>query len=374
MKTIISGILIVVLIGSFNIQNSFGHEPNFEVKSTEDILEFCEFFYEEYQLLGVNDLIQQHPSYPNLRGCEILYKHIAWNSAHQARDIVLIAEIEKYLGSSDYIKERHLQNLGEIPEWVKREARLWINGENQDIGFAYGIRALIESGVIKFNFMEGMCYENQLCVKEGNFIKYSHSDKYGNNESLKHTIKSIKNVDFKVNDSEITVNDSEITIETEIISHEGVSNEVITLDSKGIVKTDECCKYYEFLIPLPIKMGDSIPGNMKIVAETTYTINGQTRSSWLASDSTSQNVKNIDKKSGLVFLYEHHETKVLTVGEITRIIDTNYFDAKYDMELHQTLIPKWWKTTTSWLLDGMISDTEYLQAIENLMSRNILRV
>lgn len=367
MKTIISVILIVVLICSFNIQNIFGHEPNFEVNSTEDILEFCEFFYDEYQLLGVYDLIQQHPNYPNLRGCEILYKHVAWNSTHQARDIVLIAEIEKYLGSSNYIKERHLEKSGEIPEWVKREAQLWINDENQDVGFAYGIRTLIESGVIKFNFIEGVCYENQICVKEGNFIKYSHSDKYGNNESLKHIIKSIKNVNF-------TTNDSEIVIETEKISHEGVSNEVIILDSKGIIKTDECCEYYEFLIPLPIKMGDSIPGNMKIVAETTYTINGQTRSSWLASDSTSQNVKNIDKKSGLVFSYKYHETKVLTVGEITKIIDTNYFDAKYDMELHQTLIPKWWKITTSWLLDGMISETEYLQAIENLISRNILRV
>jgi len=65
---------------------------------------------------------------------------------------------------------------------------------------------------------------------------------------------------------------------------------------------------------------------------------------------------------------------VSTVCEITKIIDTNYFDAKYDMELHQILIPKWWKTTASWLLDGIISETEYLQVIENLILRNILRV
>jgi len=374
LKIIILGIVLVVLIGSFNIQNSFGHEPDFAVSSTEDILKFCEFFYDEYQLLGAYDLFQQHQNYPNLRGCEILYKHVAWNSTHQARDIVLIAEIEKYLGTSDYIKERHLEHLGVIPEWIKREAQLWINDENQDSDFAYGIRALLESGVIKFNFTEETCYENKICVKEGNFIKYSYSDKYGNNESFKHTIKSIEDTNFTINDNENTVNNSEIMIEIEKISHEGRTKEGITLNSEGIIKTSECCQYYEYIIPLPINLGDSIPGNMKIVAETTYTINDQIRSSWLASDSTNQNIKIIDKKSGLVFSYKHHETKVLTVGEITKITDTNYFDVKYDMESHQTTIPKWWKITTSWLLNGNISETEYLLAIENLMSRNILRV
>lgn len=367
LKIIILGIVLVVLIGSSSIQNSFGHDPDFAVRSTEDILKFCEFFYDEYQLLGAYDLFQQHQNYPNLRGCEILYKHVAWNSTHQARDIVLITEIEKYLGTSDYIKERHLDHLGIIPEWVKKEAQLWVNYENQDTDFAYGIRALLESGAIKFNFTDETCYENKICVKEGNFIKYSYSDKYGNNESFKHIIKSIESTDF-------TVNDSEIMIEIEKISHEGRTNEVITLDTEGIIKTSECCQHYEYLIPLPISLGDSIPGNMKIVADTTYTINDQTRSSWLARDSTSQNVKIIDKKSGLVFSYEHHETKVLTVGETTKITDTNYFDVKYDMESHQIVIPKWWKITTSWLLDGKISETEYLLAIENLMSRNILRV
>jgi hypothetical protein len=64
----------------------------------------------------------------------------------------------------------------------------------------------------------------------------------------------------------------------------------------------------------------------------------------------------------------------LTVGDETKITDTNFFNTKYDMGLHQTQIPEWWKITTSWLLDEKISESEYLRAIENLISRNIIRV
>ena len=136
----------------------------------------------------------------------------------------------------------------------------------------------------------------------------------------------------------------------------------------------ECCKYYEFVISLPIVMGDNISENVKIVAETTYNLDNKVRKSWLASDETGQNVKIIDKKTGLVFSHEHHETEVLTIGDETKITETNFFNAKYDMELHRTKIPEWWKTTTMWLLDGQISESEYLRALENIMSRNILTV
>lgn len=85
----------MVLVGSFNTQSILGHQPDFNVNTVEDILEFCEFFYKEYLLLGLDDLSLQHKQFPNLRTCSILYDHIAWNSQHQLRDIVLIAEIEK---------------------------------------------------------------------------------------------------------------------------------------------------------------------------------------------------------------------------------------------------------------------------------------
>lgn len=374
MKIIIFGILLLVVIGSFNIQNSFGHNPDFEVSSSEDILKFCDFFYEEYELLGVDALVQQHPNFPNLRACVILYNHVAWNSTHQARDLVLIAEIDKYLGDSSYIRERHIEYSDIIPDWIKREAQLWVNNENQDIGFAYGIRTLLEAGVITLDHNEKKCIENEICVKENDFIKYAHFDKYGNNISIKHTFKSIKDNNFSVNDSQITVKDSEITVEVEKISKEGITKEEIIVNREGIIKTDECCKNYEFVIPLPIKLGDSISENVKIIAETTHTFDNEVRPAWLASDLTGQNVKIIDKKTGLIFSYEFHETEVLTVGEETKIKDTNFFDTKYNMESHQVVIPEWWKTTTYWLLEERISESEYLRALENIISRNILTV
>ena len=374
MKIIICGIIAIALIASFNIQNIYGHNPDFDVNSSEDILNFCEFFYDEYQLIGVDSLVQQHPNFPNLRACVILYNHVAWNSTHQARDLVLVAEIKKYLGDSSYIRERHLEYTDIIPDWIKREAQLWVNNENQDIDFAYGIRTLLEAEVLKLDLSERNCVKNNICFREGDYIKYSHFDKYGNNITIKHIVKSIRNNDFTVNDSEITVNNSEIIIQIEKISKEGIINEELILDKKGLIKTNECCQYYKFLIPVPINLGDNISENVKIVAETTYTFDNQIRQAWLASDSTSQNVKIIDKKSGLIFSHEFHETKVLTVGDETKIIDTNFFNTKYDMELHQTVIPEWWKITTSWLLEEKISESEYLRAMENLISRNILRV
>lgn len=360
MKLSVFGIIIIILIGGFSVQNVFGHNTDFEISTSESILKFCEFFYEEYSFLGIYNLIQQHPNFPNLRSCVILYNHVAWNSTHQAKDVVLIAEIEKYLGDSSYIKERHIDFSNIIPDWVKREAQLWANNEITDKSFAYAIRTLLEAGVLSLNFSERSCNENNLCFKEGDFIKYTHFDKYGNAITIKHIVESI--------------NDDEIKLNIEKISQYEIIKEDIILDKKGLIKTKECCQYYEFVVPTPISLGDNIFGNIRIVAETTYIFDNQVKQSWLASDSTGQNTKIIDKKTGLVFSHEFHETKVLTVGEETKITDTNFFDAKYNMEAHNIVIPNWWKKITIWLLEEKISESEYLRAMENLIERNIIRV
>ncbi len=360
MKLSVFGIIIIILIGGFSVQNVFGHNTDFEISTSEGVLKFCEFFYEEYSFLGIYNLIQQHPNFPNLRSCVILYNHVAWNSTHQAKDVVLIAEIEKYLGDSSYIKERHIDFSNIIPDWVKREAQLWANNEITDKSFAYAIRTLLEAGVLSLNFSERSCNENNLCFKEGDFIKYTHFDKYGNAITIKHIVESI--------------NDDEIKLNIKKISQYEIIKEDIILDKKGLIKTKECCQYYEFVVPTPISLGDNIFGNIRIVAETTYIFDNQVKQSWLASDSTGQNTKIIDKKTGLVFSHEFHETKVLTVGEETKITDTNFFDAKYNMEAHNIVIPNWWKKITIWLLEEKISESEYLRAMENLIERNIIRV
>jgi len=349
-----------MVIGGFSVQNVFGHDADFEISTLEDGLKACEFFYEEYKLLGADLMARQHPNHPNIRGCVILYNHIAWNSTHDLRDIVLIAEIEKYFGDSSYIKERHVDFSNIIPVWVKSEAKLWANDDSPDIGFAYAIRTMLEAGVLTLNFSERSCNENNLCFKEGDFIKYTYFDKYRNAVTIKHIVESI--------------NDDEIKLNIEKISQDGIIREEMILDKRGLIKTKECCQYYEFVVPTLLSLGDNIFGDIQIVSETTYTLDNQVRQSWLASDSTGQDTRIIDKKTGLVFLHEFHETKVLTVGDETKITDTNFFNEKYNMEAYDIQIPNWWKKMTIWLLDERISESEYLRAMENLIERNIIKV
>lgn len=113
-------LVMVGISGGIMVPNVSASEPDFEIKTTKDILKFCEFFYDEYVTLGVETLTENHPNYPNLRACVILYEHIAWKSTHPLRDQVLIAEIEKYMGDSKDVKERHLRNSSTMPEWIKK--------------------------------------------------------------------------------------------------------------------------------------------------------------------------------------------------------------------------------------------------------------
>lgn len=352
--------MLIGLISSFSLQNSYAHDPDFEINTSEDILKFCEFYYDEYELLGVESLTQQHPSYPNIRACVILYNHIAWNSTHQARDLVLLSEIEKYLGDSSYIKERHLEISNIMPSWIKKDAQLWIDNVNSDTDFAYGIRTMIQAGVIFSETKDRTCNENNLCFEERDFIKYSHIDKFKNVITVRHEVYSIDN--------------DEIILKIDEASKEGTSTKQMNLNFQGLIKSEKCCEFYDYVIPMPIALGDVISKDLKILSETTYTVDNQIRPSWVARDSSGQNLKIIDKETGLVFSHEFHETKVLTVGDYTKITDTNFFDAKYNNESYNTTIPKWWKITTKWLLEEKISESEYLQAMENLISRNILKV
>ena len=354
------GIIVFVLISSFSLQSSYGHDPGFQVINSEGILQFCEFFYEEYELLGVDTLAQQHPSFPNLRACVILYNHVAWNSTHQARDQVLIAEIEKYLGDSSSIKERHLEYSTTMPSWIKKEAQLWSYGQISNTDFAYGIRTMIDAGIIFSESRERDCNPNNLCFEEKDFVKYSHIDKFKNAITIHHEVYSIY--------------DNEIILKIDEVSKEGKITKQMNLNSEGLIEFEECCEYYEFLVPTPLILGDTISKEMKILSETTYEIGKQDRPSWIARDSTGQNVKIIDKETGLVFSYENHETEVLSVGNYITMTDTNFFDSKISDESFGAEIPEWWKYTTRWLMEEKISESEYLDGLEALISQKLIKV
>jgi len=64
-----------------------------------------------------------------------------------------------------------------------------------------------------------------------------------------------------------SINKDGVVLNIEKISHDGIGKKSIVLDKEGIVKTKECCEYYEFIIPTSINLGDSISDNIKIVRQ-----------------------------------------------------------------------------------------------------------
>ena len=114
----------------------------------------------------------------------ILHDHVEWNSTHQLRDLVLIAEIEKYLGTSDHTKERHLSEFTTMPYWIKKNVRLGVDGNNKDSQYAYGIKAMLENNIISPSIIDNIgnrvCMEEGLCIKETDFVIYAHTNKFEN--------------------------------------------------------------------------------------------------------------------------------------------------------------------------------------------------
>lgn len=128
------------------VPTTFAHEPDFEAKSPEDILKLCNFFYEEYILVGPEHFKDQHKLFLNARICPILYENIAWNSQHPQKDIVLINEIEKILGeNANYLKEKHVGQPSSIPKWFKNKANLWIGWEIKDKEFLKAMEEVTDS-------------------------------------------------------------------------------------------------------------------------------------------------------------------------------------------------------------------------------------
>ena len=354
-------IVIVGVSGGIWIPNGFASDPDFEIKTSKDILKFCEFFYNDYVVMGAETLAKNHPNYPNLRACGILYNHVAWKSTHPARDKVLIAEIEKYLGDSKYIKERHLRSSSTIPAWVKSDAKMWVRGGIDDGSFAYGIRSMLEDHILNpsLNNTDSNCNEGKLCITKSNFMKYSYSNKYGQDIKETYTVDSIS--------------DDGILIKTEKISRDGKEFASINIDNHGTIPANKkCCVIDKFIFLTPISFGDMITTDLKVTGDTSYDFKGKTHQVWIAQNLEKQDTLIIDKETGLVFSDSHKETGITIKWEKTELIDTNIFEKKY--LTNEVVIPKWFKTITMWLGDNLISESEYLNATENLLERGILRV
>lgn len=354
-------LIIGVVVGVSVVPSVFAHEPDFEVKTTKDILRFCEFFYDEYVFMGAETLADVHQRYPNLRACVILYNHVTWKSTLPGRDTVLIEEIKKYLDNVDDFKQRGIRNSKSMSEWIKNDAKMWVRGEITDLGYAYGIRAMLEDHILNpsFNNTGRNCNENKLCITKSDFMKYSYSNKYGQDITEKYTVDSIS--------------ENEILMKTEKISRDGKEITSINIDNQGAITANKkCCVIDKFIFLTPINFGDMITIDLKVIGETPYEFNGKTRQAWIAQNSEKQDTLIIDKDTGLVFSDSHKETGMTINWEKTELADTNIFEKKYIT--NKLVIPKWYKTITMWLVNDLISESEYLNATENLLEREIIQV
>lgn len=356
--------MAVIVLGSIGTQSIFAHQPDFPVHTPEDILEFCEFFYDEFRYLGLDSLVDQHPQYPNLRACAILYNHIAWSSTHQARDIVLIAEIEKYLGDSSFLKERHITKFTTMPAWVIQDTIRWTDGKYKDSLYAYGVRALIENNVISpkivDNVSQRLCIEG-LCAKETDYVTYSHTSKYGNTITEKFEVE-------KIDQNGITVN-------SKIVSEDGIKNHQFLLDKDSKIPIDEkCCRTEKFLYKTPIKIGDIIDEKYRVYGTVTYPIGNLLREGMIAENQDKTKVIVIDKQTGLLLSEKFEKTEITINWEKSSVLKTNVFEKSEGVQYNELKIPPWWKTSAMWFTDGLTSEDEYIQALEYMIEKRILIV
>jgi len=365
LKIAFIAIIIIILIGSFGIQNVLGHQPEFKISTTEDILKFCEFFYEEYKKLGLDTLANQHQNFPNLRACANLYNHVAWNSTHELRDVVLISEIEKYLGTSDSTKERHLSEFTIMPDWIKKDIKLWVDGKIKDSIYAFVIRAMLENNILSppviDNIKNRICVEDSFCIKETDFVIYSHTSKFGDTTTE----------EFKIG----KIDSNGILINVKRISEEKVETNQFYLDENAKIPAEEkCCKTIKFLYKTPIIVGQTIEDDFKIFATTTYSIGDLTRVGLAAENSDKSRLLIIDKETGLLISEKFEKTIIATNWEKSSLIKTNVFQDSVEIQLHDLKIPKWVKTTTMWFSEGLTSESEYINAMEYLIGKKVLRV
>ena len=398
--------LAVSLILGFTIPSALAHTyDDSKIKTVDDIVDYCEFYYDEYKRLGERTLYLQHNYEPKLRFCLKLYSHIVWPTEHPDRTRILVSEITKMLGSSGYIKERHLGGFATFPDWIKTDAKLWVSKQITDSRFAYGIRAIINAEIISppiIHPMENRFCNDVICIEKADFVKYAVSDNYHKDTVIeKYTVSQVSLTQVKV--------------DFERTSQEGRENIEITIDQGGSLydilrtfddNTIQChlgstlVKVYgvpkcqdndsgrvtqpksshtphKFVYPVPIEIGDKLDGTngeLTVTHEVLTSFKHLQRDAFVARDSTGKYSEIIDAETGLILSSKFEDIIVIPVWEKTELIDTNIFEKQVGIQLVELVIPEWWKKNTLWVLDGLITEADYLKALEYLIGKQIIRV
>ena len=61
-----------------------------------------------------------------------------------------------------------------------------------------------------------------------------------------------------------STDNDKIILKIDEVSKDGKITKQINLNSQGLIESEECCKLYDYLIPTPIALGDTISKKMKV--------------------------------------------------------------------------------------------------------------
>jgi hypothetical protein len=344
----------VLIISIAFVPISFAHDPDFEIQSSQDILKLCNFFYEEYILVGSENFKDHHKLFLNAKICPILYENIAWNSQHPQKNLVLISEIEKKLSeNANYLKEKHLGKPSSIPKWFENKANLWIDGQIKNKEFLNAVEEISNSNLfnqkeIKF---KRICSNVNSCLKENDYLEYLFTDNKGEKTIIKFEVLKIKS------------NEKVIRIE----STKDVKEEyTVLLDKNRKFSEDfECCHIDRLIFTIPYQINDKIEDNFQVLEKTDHVVDTEKRNAFLA-DNQEGKVITIDKNTGAILSLKYHNSTISEDFEMV-LIRTNIFENTIFVESKQISIPKWFKENTKWYLDEIISEKEFLNSIKYLI-------
>jgi hypothetical protein len=404
LAVLIFSALVILPIYSQNASAHYVDESN--LKTNEAIVNYCGKFYDEYNFMNHQDFFMQHTYQPKLRFCVILYDHLIWPTQHPDRIKILAAELAKLIGDSSYVKQRHFDDFDStaIPLWIKEDATKWSRNEISDSRFAYVIRSLITLDIIRPPVIDPILTRNcehVICVEESDFVKYTVVDSQTDEIIIeKYTVKK--------------VSDESITVALEITSQQNIDYSEFNVDLDGslydVIKTqeqDSLCQLgsrlvlvnqvpecqdidsgrktqpktthtpqHKIVYPIPLEVGETIFGpdiDLILSGQVMVNFGGLERLALIAEDSTGKYYEVIDKNTGLLLLSKYEEGTIFPVWKKTELLDSNILLKKFGIELDMH-IPKWWKKNTQWVVDGLISDVEYLRAMEYLIGQQVIKV
>lgn len=261
----------------------------------------------------------------------------------------------------------------EIPHWIKEDATKWYEGKSTNSRFSYDLEHMINSKILTVStideFSPRTCRANQLCAVQYDFLKYREKDeKTGEIFTIKYDI-------GQLTENGLAINTEKITLEAKI------SDSFLVDLATGLtnIKTvnDECCVLYQYLYKVPLKIGDSIStnsGTITVQSLTSIEYKGTMRKAWIAQDETGNQFDLIDVETGILLSRTIKDSVSGQILKRTDLVDNNILHKNVGIQYKDLHIPQWLKTTIKWWVDGNISDLDFVQSMEFLMDKKIVRI